>query len=50
MSKFKFSILLLFLVINNISSKLNKEKVVLAINCGGDEYTDEDEVVYQKVK
>lgn len=31
-----------------IQAKLKKESVVYAINCGGDEYTDEDGIIYQK--
>jgi hypothetical protein len=36
-------------LILHFQSKLIKENVVMAINCGGDEYVDEDGIVYEKV-
>lgn len=33
-----------------ISSKLLKEQVEIAINCGGPEYVNPDGIVYKKVK
>ena len=43
---FLFSTILL----NQIVCKLDKEKVVIAINCGGPDFTDSDGVEYIKVK
>jgi hypothetical protein len=45
-----FKLLLICLYISNTFCKLDKEKVVLAINCGGPEFTDSDGVEYIKVK
>ncbi len=38
----------LILLISLVNSRLVKENVAVAINCGGDEYTDEEGIVYQK--
>jgi hypothetical protein len=47
-----YSIFLLNIIIvlltESIHSKLIKENVIAAINCGGPEYTDEDGIVYEK--
>jgi hypothetical protein len=48
MSKKCLILLVLILAMSLGSSKLLKENVVLAINCGGDEYTDENGINYQK--
>lgn len=45
-----FKLLLISLIISNILCKLDKEKVVIAINCGGPEFTDSDEIEFIKVK
>lgn len=44
-----FKLLLLCLSVSMTFSKLDKEKVVIAINCGGPEFTDNDGVEYIKV-
>ena len=38
----------LFLV--NVNSQMSSENVVVAINCGGNAYTDSRGITYQKVK
>jgi hypothetical protein len=43
-------ILLSFLIFSSVFSKLDKSKVLIAINCGGPEFTDSDGVEYIKVK
>jgi len=53
MLKRKFSILIKILLISLLASltfcKLDKEKVLIAINCGGPEFTDSNGVEYMKV-
>jgi hypothetical protein len=53
MLKTNFSISLKILLITILASlsvcNLDKEKVVLAINCGGPEFTDSNGVEYKKV-
>lgn len=43
-----FGILCLVLLFNYITPKLNKDRVVIAINCGGQGFKDSDGVYYQK--
>ena len=38
-----------FFFIKNISSKLLKDQVEIAINCGGPEFINPDGIVYKKV-
>jgi len=45
----KKSFLLLSLLLTHIQSKLIKDQVTIAINCGGPEYIDDDGIVYEKV-
>jgi hypothetical protein len=42
-------IFIALLVIGSTSAKLVKENVVVAINCGGGSYTDQDGIIYEKV-
>ena len=42
------TILILTIIYNNISCKMEQSKVVAAINCGGDDYTDENGITYDK--
>jgi hypothetical protein len=43
-------IFLFFALLNMMfSAKFGKDSVVIAINCGGDEYEDESGVIYKKV-
>lgn len=44
-----FKFLVVFLSVTMTLCKLDKEKVVIAINCGGPEFTDSDGVEYMKV-
>ena len=44
-----FIIYILYLL-NVINSKILKENVIFAVNCGGKQYTDENGIVYEKVK
>lgn len=44
-----FKFLLICLSVTMTFCKLDKEKVVIAINCGGPEFTDSDGVEYIKV-
>ena len=44
-----FKLLLICLSLTMTFCKLDKEKVVIAINCGGAEFTDSDGVEYIKV-
>lgn len=44
-----FKLLLICLSVTMTFCKLDKEKVVIAINCGGPEFTDSDGVEYIKV-
>lgn len=44
-----FKLLLIYLSVSMTFCKLDKEKVVIAINCGGPEFTDSDGVEYIKV-
>ena len=39
-------IFLFFLIISQTSSKMDPSKVIAAINCGGDEYTDSNGYTY----
>ena len=41
--------LILTIFINQIACKYDKEKVLIAINCGGPHFTDSDGVEYIKV-
>lgn len=53
MEKIKFQFLLILLssiLLTQIYCKLEKEKVVIAINCGGPKHTDSDGIEYMKVK
>ena len=51
MSKlYKISLLLIISIIKYISCKMDPSKVIVAINCGGDEYTDSNGVKYEKDK
>ena len=51
MSKlYKISLLLIISIIKYISCKMDPSKVIAAINCGGDEYTDSNGVKYEKDK
>lgn len=45
---FLISIVLASIIIQ-IISKLSREKVLLAINCGGNSFTDSQGIIYQKV-
>jgi hypothetical protein len=55
MNKFKsskmISVILLYAVfsITLVTSKLHKDQVEIAINCGGPEYVNPDGIVYKKV-
>jgi hypothetical protein len=42
-------IFIALLIIGLVSAKLTKENVVIAINCGGNSYTDEEGIKYEKV-
>jgi hypothetical protein len=42
-------LLLLTVLITLVSSKILRDQVEIAINCGGPQFTNEDGVVYQKV-
>ena len=44
------TLLILAIVYNNILCKMEPSKVIAAINCGGDEYTDSNGVTYDKDK
>ena len=44
----KLSIIIILSLIAQLQSKLVKDKVAVAINCGGEEYVDEEGIVYQK--
>ena len=43
-------ILIFFQLITDISSKMDPSKVIAAINCGGDEYTDSNGITYENDK
>ena len=43
-------ILIYFQLITDISSKMDPSKVIAAINCGGDEYTDSNGITYENDK
>ena len=43
-------ILIFFQLIADISSKMDPSKVIAAINCGGDEYTDSNGITYENDK
>ena len=43
-------ILIFFQLITDISSKMDSSKVIAAINCGGDEYTDSNGITYENDK
>lgn len=47
--KIIFVLLISLVLLANISSKVDKDKVVFAVNCGGDEYIDKNGIVYQAV-
>ena len=42
-------LLLLIVLIALVSSKIHRDQVEIAINCGGPQFTNDDGVVYQKV-
>jgi hypothetical protein len=42
--------ILLITIITCVFAKLDKDKVVYAVNCGGDEYISEDGIKYEKVR
>jgi len=43
-------LLIFFQLITDISSKMDPSKVIAAINCGGDEYTDSNGITYENDK
>ena len=45
----KHFLFLIVYVLKNIRAELSAENVVLAINCGGEEFKDSKGIVYQKV-
>ncbi len=45
----KILLIVLAILINSITSNINPENVVSAINCGGDEFRDSDGILYEKV-
>ena len=44
------SIFILTIIINYISCKMDRSKVIAAINCGGSEYTDKNDIKYEADK
>ena len=50
LSFFSLLILIYFQLITDISSKMDPSKVIAAINCGGDEYTDSNGITYENDK
>jgi len=48
--KYLTPILLLLFIIKYISCKMDPSKIIVAINCGGDEYTDKNGVKYEADK
>jgi len=52
MERIKITLLILLfstILLNQIACKLDKEKVLIAINCGGPQFTDSNGVDYIKV-
>ena len=49
-SKLTISLLLIISFIQNINSKIDPKKVVVAINCGGNDYTDTNGILYEEDK
>jgi hypothetical protein len=45
----KLLLIVLAILINCISTNVNPNNVVSAINCGGDEFRDSDGILYEKV-
>ena len=43
-------IFIISIIFNNISCKMDASKVIAAINCGGDEYTDSNGITYDNDK
>lgn len=44
------SFILLLICLSQISTKLDKKRVVSAINCGGYTFTDSNGITYEKVR
>ncbi len=49
MNKLLFSTILIAVFLNNVTSNVNPENVVSAINCGGEEFRDSDGIQYERV-
>ncbi len=44
-----FSVVFFVCLINLINAEMNKDKVVFALNCGGEEFEDSNGIVWVKV-
>jgi hypothetical protein len=49
MNKILFTTIFIAAFLNNVTSNVNPENVVAAINCGGEEFRDSDGILYEKV-